>query len=83
MPFIEPSSMIGSAAGMCVEEGMEPGPPARTVQQGYRLNRRVQQPTHVDRVPNGTCRRCGLVGEHSTAMECIEGLRDRLAHLEG
>ena len=36
-------------------------------------------PLDEDAVKLGTCSRCGLVGDHRTAMECIVELRDRLA----
>ena len=36
-------------------------------------------PLDEDAVKPGTCSRCGLVGDHRTAMQCIVELRDRLA----
>ena len=35
-----------------------------------------------DGIPLGTCRRCGIAGEHTTPVACIEALRDRLARWE-
>ena len=36
-------------------------------------------PLDEDALKPGTCDRCGLVGDHRTAMQCIAELRDRLA----
>jgi hypothetical protein len=32
-----------------------------------------------DALGQGTCQRCGILGEHATAGDCIEALRDALA----
>ena len=39
-------------------------------------------PLPEDAVPDGLCRRCGLVGAHATAGECIDALRGLVAELE-
>ena len=42
----------------------------------------LDQPRPLDTVAPGTCLKCGLVGKHRTAMECVRALRDRLARRE-
>jgi hypothetical protein len=42
----------------------------------------LNQPRPLDTVAPGTCLKCGLVGKHRTAMECVRALRDRLARWE-
>jgi hypothetical protein len=39
-------------------------------------------PKPSDGIKPGTCLRCGIAGEHTTAIVCIEALRDRLARWE-
>lgn len=42
----------------------------------------ILPPKSSDAIRPGTCRRCGITGEHSTAVDCIDALRDRLARWE-
>jgi hypothetical protein len=46
--------------------------------KGLRRSQKLA-PLDEDAVKAGTCSRCGLVGDHRTAMQCIVELRDRLA----
>lgn len=42
----------------------------------------VPQPTDADRLDPGVCLRCGFLGPHFDAYDCIGALRDRLAMFE-
>jgi hypothetical protein len=37
---------------------------------------------HDDEAADGLCIKCGMKGDHVSARDCINALRDRLAHLE-
>jgi hypothetical protein len=85
-------SMIGCAAAMCVELGDIGGSDRAAYHRDWhRLHRprsSVQDalgaldPARAsDILPENHCWRCGLRGEHNTALACIDALRDRLAEL--
>ena len=89
--YSETSSLIGCSAAELMDQS--PGfdmDDRRAYQARYRKahrtapvrERRLPAPLPGDGVPKGACRRCGLVGEHETAAECINHLRDRLALFE-
>jgi hypothetical protein len=78
--FREPSSMMSTAASACADLGLDhvQGP-------GRRRGRRIKLAAAraEDAMPEGTCLRCGIVGEHRNGPDqCIEALRDRLARFE-
>lgn len=47
--------------------------------RGRARKRQVLPSRDIDAPPAGTCRNCGMIGQHLTAAACIASLRDRLA----
>lgn len=81
------TSLTGSAAALCIERGVDPDAEgtARLYRHGKRGStppKRLQAPLPGEGVPQGICRRCGLVGEHRDAAACIDALRSMVADLQ-
>ena len=79
-------SLTGNAAAECAERAIEGDPdPRRNVKRrDYASGQRAARPRACDAVKPGTCRRCGMSTEvaHASPLDCIAGLRDRLARAE-
>ncbi len=74
------SSITGSSALMCVDHA-----PNRSVGEKRSPKGRRRAPGRLlprDAVLDGTCVRCGIVGEHRTAQTCIEAFRSEIATME-
>jgi hypothetical protein len=78
MPM-EPRSLFGNAARMCVDAAAGESYPRR--RKGPRRPS-IGRPQPCDAVKHGTCKHCGLVGEHPTLFACIDALRSELARRE-
>lgn len=73
--------MIGSTALACVEHAPHRIPGEKVVRR--RKRRPAELPaSRSNGIPEGTCRRCGVVGVHPIPEACIDALRDRIATLE-
>ena len=82
------SSGLGTAAGQCAALGENDisernGKPVykRVTDNGNYLSR-IIPPRPSDEIPPRMCRRCGIIGHHANAGECIAHLRDLLAYAQ-
>ncbi len=88
MATFPPSSLIRTSSEMCAELAADPG--RKLYQATYRKARGVHpararavpEPKPEDALPDSTCQACGIQGDHSTPIDCIEALRNRLARWE-
>jgi hypothetical protein len=75
---IETLSLIGSSALACVERSTCNSDGMRRAKRVVR----VEPPRAKDAIPEGMCRRCGLVGFHGKDPDnCITALHDEMARL--
>ena len=84
--YSEPCSMMGSAAQQCVDCAPKLSSRASIDSRNHATDYNTVKtgpPQAGDGLRPGTCRRCGCVGQHVTASECIDDLRGALAELSG
>ncbi len=72
--YSEPASMIGSSARMCADRSPARAKPSTGLPK-------IDPPRASDKLPSGTCRRCGCkTGKaHASPDDCISALREALA----